>query len=89
MISVGSRIILRKPAEGTCMLNDGEQATPWVKSKRSQGASNCFEAAGLTDGGVAVRNSKDPDGPVTRFTAGEWRAMLAGAKAGEFDHLIS
>jgi hypothetical protein len=36
-------------------------------------------------GGVFVRDSKDPDGPVLTFNAREWEAFLAGAKAGEFD----
>jgi hypothetical protein len=34
---------------------------------------------------VAVRDSKDPDGPVLEFTPLEWLCFLAGAKAGEFD----
>jgi hypothetical protein len=39
----------------------------------------------LPDGKVGIRNSKDPDGPVLRFTPGEWNALLADALAGEFD----
>jgi hypothetical protein len=31
-------------------------------------------------GHVEVRNSKDPDGPVTWFTPGEWRAFLRGVR---------
>ncbi len=34
---------------------------------------------------VALRDSKDPTGPVLIFTPGEWAAFLAGAKDGEFD----
>jgi hypothetical protein len=34
---------------------------------------------------VWVRDSKDAAGPVLRFTAAEWAAFLAGARAGEFD----
>jgi hypothetical protein len=37
------------------------------------------------DNAVAVRDSKNPDGPVLRFTHGEWSAFLDGAKAGEAD----
>jgi hypothetical protein len=34
---------------------------------------------------VAVRDSKDPDGPKLAFTADEWAAFTAGVKDGEFD----
>jgi len=34
---------------------------------------------------VAVRHSKDPDGPKLVFTAEEWEAFTAGIRAGEFD----
>lgn len=49
------------------------------------GSGNCVEVAMLPDGGVAVRNGKEADGPVLRFTASEWRAFTAGARDGEFD----
>ncbi|MCG5214675.1 DUF397 domain-containing protein [Streptosporangium sp. KLBMP 9127] len=31
-----------------------------------------------------MRDSKNPAGPVLRFTHGEWAAFLDGAKSGEF-----
>jgi len=34
---------------------------------------------------VAVRHSKNPDGPKLAFTAQEWEAFTAGVRAGEFD----
>jgi hypothetical protein len=34
---------------------------------------------------VALRDSKDPDGPILTFTPDEWDAFLRGAKAGRFD----
>ena len=34
---------------------------------------------------IAVRDSKDRDGPVLRFTAHEWGAFLAGVRDGEFE----
>lgn len=34
---------------------------------------------------VLVRDSKDPDGPILRFTTAEWKAFLDGASAGQFD----
>jgi Domain of unknown function (DUF397) len=35
------------------------------------------------DGGVAIRDSKQPDGPILRFTRAEWDAFVAGVRAGE------
>jgi Domain of unknown function (DUF397) len=57
----------------------------WVKSSLSYSNSNCVEVAGLPDGKVGVRHSKDPEGPVLRFTRDEWHAFLGGARNGEFD----
>ncbi len=39
------------------------------------------------DGGVDMRNSRDPDGPVLSYTRAEIAAFLEGIKAGEFDDL--
>jgi hypothetical protein len=58
----------------------------WRKSSYSGGTGgNCVEVARLANGGRAVRDSKQPDGPVLRFTPTEWAAFLAGARDGEFD----
>jgi len=57
----------------------------WVKSSLSFSNGNCVEVANLSAGGVAVRNSRDPEGPVLRFTPDEWHAFLGGAQLGEFD----
>jgi hypothetical protein len=46
----------------------------------------CVEVADLPDGGRLVRDTKDSGrGPILRFTEAEWRAFIAGVKAGEFD----
>ena len=57
----------------------------WVKSSLSYSNGACVEVADLPDGQVGVRHSKDPSGPVLRFTPAEWHAFLAGAHVGEFD----
>lgn len=58
----------------------------WKKAqKSSQEGSNCVEVARLPDGGTAVRDSKDREGSVLQFSAGEWAAFLHGARGGEFD----
>ena len=56
-----------------------------MKSSLSFSNGNCVEVASLSNGGVAVRNSRDPGGPVLRFTPDEWHAFLGGARNGEFD----
>jgi hypothetical protein len=60
----------------------------WVKSRHSNATGNCVEIAALDGGGIAVRNSRDPDGPALVYTPAEMAAFLAGAKEGEFDHLL-
>ena len=55
----------------------------WHKSSHS-GNNGCVEVARSGDQ-IAVRDSKDPSGPVLQFTAHEWRAFVAGVRDGEFD----
>jgi hypothetical protein len=57
----------------------------WRKSSLSVDQGDCVEVSDSADGDVLVRDSKDPNGPVLRFTPNEWRAFLAGAQLGEFD----
>lgn len=58
----------------------------WRKASFSDSNGACVELAPI-DGGVAVRDSKDPRGPVLQFTKLELGAFLDGAKSGEFDDL--
>ena len=55
----------------------------WHKSSHSTN-NGCVEVAQIDDQ-IAVRDSKDPSGPVLVFTPHEWRAFLAGVRDGEFD----
>jgi hypothetical protein len=55
----------------------------WRKSARSS-SNGCVEV-GLVEGRIAVRDSKDRQGPVLMFTAHEWEAFLGGARDGEFE----
>ncbi|NLU69854.1 DUF397 domain-containing protein [Streptomyces sp. HNM0574] len=50
----------------------------WLRSSYSTGANNCVETAVPDSGGLAVRDSKDRDGPVLRFRAEAWDAFLDG-----------
>lgn len=57
----------------------------WFKATASTTGNGCVEIAHLPDGGVAVRNSRHPEGEVIRYTAHEWDCFLDGARKGEFD----
>ncbi|WP_433247489.1 DUF397 domain-containing protein [Streptosporangium sp. CA-135522] len=54
------------------------------KSSYSGGTNdNCVEVAMNLSGVVAVRDSKDPSGPVLTFTPEVWRDFLKGVRDGE------
>ena len=55
----------------------------WAKSSFSFSNGNCVEVAALPGGSVAVRDSRDPAGPVLRFTRDGWDTFLAGARRGK------
>jgi Domain of unknown function (DUF397) len=55
--------------------------TPWHKSSYSNSGANCVEIARTRSGKVAVRDSKDPDGPVLTFSSDEWKAFVAKIQA--------
>lgn len=57
----------------------------WRKASFSGASDNCVEVAHTPDGGRAVRDSKNPTGPMLAFTPSEWDAFIAGVKVGEFD----
>jgi predicted secreted Zn-dependent protease len=58
----------------------------WRKASAS-GNNGCVELAPLPEGGVAVRDSKNPAGPVLSFTRHEWISFCDGMRKGEFTHL--
>jgi Domain of unknown function (DUF397) len=57
----------------------------WRKSSYSGANNNCVEVAGNLPRIVAVRDSKDPDGPALVISREEWGTFAAGLKAGQFD----
>lgn len=58
----------------------------WRKAQLSVGNGACIEVANV-GGMFALRDSKDPAGPILMYTPAEWHAFLDGAKKGEFDDL--
>ncbi|WFE42635.1 DUF397 domain-containing protein [Micromonospora sp. WMMD998] len=55
----------------------------WRKSARSGAQGNCVEVADNLPGVVAVRDSKDQQGPALTFTSEAWSAFItvAGTQA--------
>ncbi|MFJ2343026.1 DUF397 domain-containing protein [Streptomyces antimycoticus] len=53
------------------------RAFTFRKSSHSNAFDECVEVATNVSGTVAVRDSKDPEGPVLRFTPAAWAAFQA------------
>ena len=67
------------------MLNFGQvDDLEFLASSRS-GSSNCVEVSRMPDGRVAVRDSKNRDGPLLTFTSAQWARFVADIKNKEFD----
>jgi hypothetical protein len=58
----------------------------WCKSSYSgNGGANCVEVGRSPSGAVAVRDSKNPDGPILLIDGIGWRDFLADVKTGRHD----
>jgi hypothetical protein len=64
----------------------------WRKSSYSSGNGGTSVVVAIIAGSkegsdrvIAMRDSKDPDGPALIFTPAEWEAFTAGTRDGEFD----
>lgn len=73
------------------MTHDDAGGLGWRRAVESGEAAHCVEVS-LCSGvprkpgaRVAVRDSKDPDGPVLYFDEDEWPAFVAGVRTGQFD----
>jgi len=55
--------------------------TRWVRSSRSLANGNCPEAA-ARGGRIAVRDSRDPDGPVLTFGGSTWGRFADALRRG-------
>lgn len=52
----------------------------WQKSSRSNGQANCVEVATNLSDVVAIRDSKNPGGPVLMVSREEWEGFVGRIK---------
>ncbi|MFJ7969603.1 DUF397 domain-containing protein [Streptomyces sp. NPDC096324] len=61
----------------------------WHKPWSGTNGGSCVEAKRLPDGSVALRQSRDPEGPALIWSRDEMAAFIEGAKSGQADFLIA
>ena len=61
---------------------DGLERTPWRKSSHSEGKDGCkcVEVRFVRSGGIEIRDSTYPDGPVLSGTARAWILFIHNVK---------
>lgn len=70
---------------GRSTASDAERASlVWVKARLSTSYGQCVQIASAADG-IAMRDSKDPDGPILLYTRAEFKEFIDGARNGDFD----
>jgi Domain of unknown function (DUF397) len=62
------------------VIDGDESGREWRRSRRSYGGGACVEAA--SGARIYVRDSKNPQGAVLRFTPVQWNAFVAGLRSG-------
>lgn len=65
---------------GACVEVTALAGAAWRKSTRSNNGGECVEVAGAGPA-IAVRDSKDPDGPHLDLTSRSWQAFVTSLKA--------
>jgi hypothetical protein len=67
----------------------GLHGAQWQASRHGDRQAACVEMAVLPGGSIAMRDSRQPDGPALIYTYAEIEAFITGAKDGEFDDLVT
>ena len=82
---LGSPAVVLKQFEHLAAMNNRSIFERWRKTSRSQGDVNSYVELVHVPGAVAVRDSKNPTGPVVVFGVAELDGFLADAKSGRFE----
>ncbi|HYZ56381.1 MAG TPA: DUF397 domain-containing protein [Streptosporangiaceae bacterium] len=61
----------------------------WRKSQRSNSQGACVEMARIDAETIAMRNSRDPQGPALIYRREAIATLIDSLKDGDFDNLIS
>jgi hypothetical protein len=64
------------------MTSDHSHDLTWRKSSHSSSNGQCVEIAHAGPD-IAIRDSKNPDGPVLLIAPGQWHALLTAITAGD------
>jgi uncharacterized protein DUF397 len=75
------------PSDNACHMPAAAVEGTWIKSNRSNPNGECVEMARLPDGKIAVRNSRDPDGPALIFPRQAVAALVRAICGGELADL--
>ncbi|MEU6081035.1 DUF397 domain-containing protein [Streptomyces sp. NPDC047108] len=70
-------------SEGDCIECAALGDAQWRKASYSEEVGDCVEVATVPHA-VAIRDSKDPDGPALTFTPAAFAAFVAAAASSEF-----
>ncbi|MFJ5675301.1 DUF397 domain-containing protein [Streptomyces sp. NPDC093097] len=74
---------------GCVLMAHAVEGALWKKSSYSGGSeSQCVEVAEIsgTHSGIAIRDSKDPQGPALVFSAGGWSTFISAVRCAEELH---
>jgi hypothetical protein len=69
-----------------CREEKWSEAFVWIKARSSSHDGQCVEIA-ATAGKIAIRDSKDPHGPILTYAPAEFNAFIHRVRGREFDHL--
>lgn len=67
------------------MKMDNSDELQWIKSTYSNGSGACVEIAHLGTDSVALRDSKDPHGPVLGVSSSAFAALVSQVRSGRLD----
>ncbi|MFI1361267.1 DUF397 domain-containing protein [Streptomyces sp. NPDC020898] len=74
----------RSPITDTRILTARDLGVAWVKSSYSDAVNACVEVGGLP-GTVAVRDSRNPDGPALLMPSAAFASFITGVREGRFE----